>query len=561
MIDIYVQSFDMHCKIEKGTTLYTGLERAGIGIETPCGGKGVCGKCRVRVDNSEAVPHTPHKQISPEEADQGVRLACQLVPETDISVHVGANFFLNSQAEPKESMLQAQKRSAGPVHPGVRIYFQEGTWFMAWNTPDQPPVPIAWNRSFEPLGLAVDIGTTTLAVSLVSLETGELLGSDVSLNPQTRLGHDVLTRIQHAATREGLEELSGLVRGEVNRLARSICTTVHASADAIIDVTIGGNTTMLELAKGIDPSPLGVVPFVVDIKGGTAYPASDFGITVNRAAKAYIPPVLHAYVGSDISAGLVCCPEFFDDTRSVIYIDLGTNGEICLNAKGNRFTTSTATGPAFEGMSISSGMRAESGAVEHVEVNNGNLVFQTIDNAPVRGVCGSGIVDFVAALLETGMMNPTGKFVTGNDGEPANKPEPGRVVVMNDKSWFCYGNNVFLSQKDIRQIQLAKSAIRSGIEQILDRASLEPDQIDTIYLAGGFGKYLNPEKMERIGMIPRGTANRLMFIGNASIDGSIQLLIDVRQRRFLEEQLQRMEHLELGSSRGFMDRFVANLNF
>ncbi|HKK90958.1 MAG TPA: ASKHA domain-containing protein [Desulfobacteraceae bacterium] len=561
MINVYVQPFDKHCKIEKGTTLYTGLERAGIGIETPCGGKGICGKCRVRVDNSEEIPHTPHKQISPEEADQGVRLACLLVPETDISVHVGENFFLGGQGEPGGSMLQAQKRSTGPVDPGVEIYFQDNTWFMAWKTRDQPPVPIAWNQSFEPLGLAVDIGTTTLAVSLVSLKTGEIIGSDVSLNPQTRLGHDVLTRIQHAAAPGGLEELTGLVRGEVNRLAQSICTHVDVSVDAIIDVTIGGNTTMLELAKGIDPSPLGVVPFTVDIKGGTAYPASDFGLGVNRAAQAYIPPVLHAYVGSDISAGLVCCPEFFDDTRSVLYIDLGTNGEICLNAAGERFTTSTATGPAFEGMSISSGMRAERGAVEHVSVNNGNLVFDTIDNAPVRGVCGSGIVDFIAALLEAGMINPTGKFVTGDNGEPTNTPQPGRVVVMNDKSWFCYGKNVFLSQKDIRQIQLAKSAIKSGIEQILDRASLEPDQIDAIYLAGGFGKYLNPENMERIGMIPQGTANRLLFIGNASIDGSIQLLIDVRQRRFLEEQLQQMEHLELGSSRGFMERFVANLNF
>jgi len=561
MITIYLKKFDINIKIKKGMTLYQGLEKAGIKIETPCGGKGICGKCRVWVQNSDKVPFTPHKEITKEEADHGLRLACQLVPEQDISVRLGENFSYQKDTAQKGKILEAQIISRDILDPAIEIISKNNDFKLKYDREPDTSKPFSWAPGYEPKGFAIDIGTTTIAVSLVSLKTGKILASDSSLNPQIALGHDVLTRIQHASTPAGLKEMTNLVQNELNRLLDTTCKTSKSNKNEVIDVTIGGNTTMLQLAAGIDPSPLGVLPFKVDIIGGKSYPAENFGLKVNKSARLYLPPVIHAYVGSDISAGLLSCPDFFNDDKVILYIDLGTNGEICFNARGKRFTTSTATGPAFEGMSISSGMRAEYGAIEHVEVVNSQFKFQTIGNSEIRGVCGSGIVDFIAALLKTGALDSSGKFLLNKDPDLPKQENKARVVQINNKNSFLYGKGIYLTQKDIRQIQLAKGAIRSGIDIILRKGNINPDKIDKIYLAGGFGKYLNPHNMERIGIIPEHTAERLVFIGNASIDGSITLLTDVNQRYFLEKNLKTMEHLELGSSPEFMESFVKNLNF
>ncbi|MFO7886201.1 MAG: ASKHA domain-containing protein [Desulfobacteraceae bacterium] len=558
MITVYVETFDITFKMKKGTSLYNGLEQAGIQIETPCGGKGICGKCTVLVDDPKNTPLTPHKSITDKDAEQGVRLACRLVPEKDISIKTTENFFLKQKAD-KGVILEARKISRKTLKPAAQIVCEDNKNFIYYACEENLKFPVSWKKSSEPKGFAIDIGTTTLAVSLVSLKTGEILASSASLNPQTRLGHDVLTRIQHASTLKGQQELTGMIQDELNRLLDETCQQSDSSSEEIIDITIGANTTMVELAAGIDPSPLGVLPFTVDIKGSTSYPADDFKLKVNPSARVYIPPVPHAYVGTDISAGLVCCPDFFDDSRVILFIDLGTNGEICLNARGKRLNTSTATGPAFEGMSISTGMRAENGAVDHVTLNGSDLVFHTIGNEKIKGICGSGILDFTAALLHRGDLDSTGRFVLKENNDE--QQDKHHVVVIDKKKYFKYSDSLYISQKDIRQIQLAKSALRSGIDMMLNTLAIPCDQIDKIYLAGGFGKYLNPENMERIGIIPENTAEKLFFIGNASIDGSISLLTDVSRRRFLESHINEMEHLELGASPEFMDKFVKNLNF
>ncbi|MDY6793160.1 MAG: ASKHA domain-containing protein [Thermodesulfobacteriota bacterium] len=561
MINVYIKELDINIEIEKGMNLYQAIEKAGIKIETPCGGKGVCGKCRVWVQNSDKVPFTPHKDITKEEAAQGLRLACQLVPEQDISVKLGENFSYQQDTAPKGKILEAQKIFRDILDPAIEIISRNGDFKLKYDREADTSKPFSWESEYEPTGFAIDIGTTTIAVSLVSLKTGKILASDSSLNPQTALGHDVITRIQHASTPAGLKEMTKLVQNELNRLLDTTCRTLKFKKNEVIDVTIGGNTTMLQLAAGIDPSPLGVVPFKFDIIGGKSYPAKDFGLKVNNSARVYLPPVIHAYVGSDISAGLLSCSDFFNDDKVIIYIDLGTNGEICLNARGRRYTTATATGPAFEGMSISSGMRAEYGAIEHVEIVNSHFKFQTIGNSEIRGVCGSGIVDFIAALLKTGALDSSGKLLLNKDTDSPKQENKARVVQVNNKKSFLYGKGIYLTQKDIRQIQMAKGAIRSGIDIILKKGNISPDKIDKLYLAGGFGKYLNPYNMERIGIIPEHTAEKLVFIGNASIDGSITLLTDVNQRYFLEKNLKTMEHLELANSPEFMDSFIKNLSF
>ncbi|SMC85457.1 Uncharacterized 2Fe-2 and 4Fe-4S clusters-containing protein, contains DUF4445 domain [Desulfocicer vacuolatum DSM 3385] len=556
MINIMVDPIGITVEMNEGETLHDGLERAGISIETPCGGQGVCGACKVWVAPPTHVPSTPHEDISQSDDQKGLRLACQAIPEKDITIRLEDNFVYD-KATRNQGRILLQNSSIGKngSASAVRlIQSQNQTVLVHDRAEDEIPLP-TWQPHYTPKGLAIDIGTTTMVLSLVSLETGEILASGSSLNPQIVHGHDVLTRIQYAETPEGLEEMASLVQNKLNALLAEACETTHTHPDEIVDVTIGANTTMLQLAAKIDPTPLGRVPFTFDIKGGTTYPAEVFGLNVNKAARVYLPPVMHAFVGTDITAGLILCPEFFDDNKSILYIDMGTNGEMCLNVKGRRFTTSTAAGPAFEGMGLSTGMRATDGAVEKVSVNKDGIIeFQTIGGGKVKGVCGSGIVDFIATLLTTGILDPSGKLAN-NDEKNAS------VMTLDDQPAFEYGEGVHLTQKDIRQIQLAKGAVRTGVDLILQSGGITCDELDSIYVAGGFGNYLKPANMERIGLLPENTADKVIFCGNASIDGSTILLTQGSQRLFLEKAMDNMEHLQLADSPEFMNCFVTSLGF
>lgn len=555
MINITIQSLDLSITLSPGETLHEGLDRAGVHIETPCGGQGICGDCRIWVSPPDRVPSTPHDNISDDDDADGLRLACQAIPTGDVTVRLEDNFVDDRQERHQgRILLQNSNRSDTEVIPAVAV-IQEGEAFRLRHDRSEETVPLpTWKPTFSPKGLAIDIGTTTMVISLIDLTTGEMLSSGASLNPQVVHGHDVLTRIQYAETPEGLAEMAGLVQDKLNQLLAKACEATGTHPHEIVDVSIGANTTMLQLAAAIDPTPLGRVPFNYDIKGGTTYPVSQFNLQVNPAARVYLPPVMHAFVGTDITAGLILCPDFFHDRQSILYIDMGTNGEMCLNVRGNRLTTSTAAGPAFEGMGLSSGMRATDGAVEKVTVEGGKLRFQTIGDVPAKGICGSGIVDFIAALLEVGFLDPTGKL---QDGGVENSP----VVKVKNQPAYAYGEGVYLTQKDVRQIQLAKGAVRTGIDLILQSGGIDCRDLDKIYVAGGFGNCLKPENMEKIGLLPPHAAEKVVFCGNASIDGSTRLLTQGRRRVFLENALDAMTHLQLADSPDFMTVFVTSMGF
>ncbi|MBF0243388.1 MAG: DUF4445 domain-containing protein [Desulfamplus sp.] len=537
MTNIFVEPINIKVELHPKETIKDGLKRVGVDIETPCGGNGICGKCRFWAKEPNKILETPHENITPKDAFNGLRLACMATPISDTTIRLEPNYKYtidSTHQNHTQNYDNGQILSVGDFSSKFEAIGEK--WF------DQFGVK-------NPKGIAVDIGTTTVVVALVCLKEGKLLESALSLNPQVVHGHDVLSRIGYASTSKGLDEIATLIRDRINELIDEVCKKSGSKIEEIVDITIGANTTMLEIAAKIDPSPLGHLPFKVDILGGTNFLAKEwFGFNVNSQVKVYIPPVMHAFVGSDISAGLLCAPDFFDNSKSILYLDMGTNGEICLNVKGRRFTTSTAAGPAFEGMGISIGMRATDGAVERVEVGQaGNLIFHAIGGQQVKGICGSGIVDFIAALLETKELDSLGKFKNKVLGEL-------KVLVGE-------AGEVYLTQKDIRQIQLAKSAVRTGIDLILKKGQISCSDLDKIYIAGGFGNFLNPISMERIEIVPKGSSDKVMFCGNASIDGSIMLLIDHTKRSFLEEALYDMEHLQLADDPEFMESFVKNLNF
>ncbi|MBF0378525.1 MAG: DUF4445 domain-containing protein [Desulfamplus sp.] len=580
MVNIFVEPIQLTIDIKSGETIHDGLERAGINIETPCGGNGICGCCRVLAIEPSKIPPTPHETITAQEASKGVRLACIAYPESDTTIKLETAYLYDRGNNDKQDNGQ-KILSVGLLEKSNGNSNLDNKFNWSCNLDDKfnpnlnspTKVNLHGIDNQKALGLAVDIGTTTLVIAIVSLINMKILASASSLNPQVVHGHDVLSRINYSSTPTGLAKMSKLIRDKLNELIGEVCESIESKRDQIVDVVIGANTTMLQIAASIDPTPLGHLPFKADIAGATTFPIDQFGLNVNKYASVYLPPVLHAFVGSDISAGLLRCPEFFDDHKSVLYIDMGTNGELCLNVKGRRFATSTAAGPAFEGMGISSGMRATNGAVERVEVIDNKIIFHVIGSNPtdikkIKGICGSGVIDLIAALLTTQYLDKSGKLellTLSESEEPQSSlslenkiPE---IVKIESQTAFCYGENIYLTQKDIRQIQLAKGAVRTGIDLILQKGGITCEMVDKVYIAGGFGNFLNPKNMEKIGLLPENCAKKVIFCGNACIDGSIMLLTNINVRVFLESALNDIEHLQLADSPEFMNCFVKNLNF
>jgi len=566
------ESIDMR----RGETVRDALYRAGVEVDTPCNGQGICGKCLLRVENPEAVPETPHPEITPEQAADGIRLACQLKPRKDMTIHVlseyvraeyrilEGNRYPNDRSDdeaPAEETGTAEKTAqARQWTPAAQVTEKEGCFWLCYDREPQQPLS-RWTPGKAPKGLAIDIGTTTLVVTLMSLNTCRELSTASSLNPQIRFGHDVVRRIQAGSTPEGLTELAQCVRDGLNELIEAVCEDSKTDVNEIVDLVIGGNTTMLQLAAGIDPEPLGRVPFIVGIQSGQTYPAAQFGLAVHPEARVYVPPVVHAYIGGDISAGLLVCHGFFEQSAAVLFVDIGTNGEMGLNAGGKCLMTSTAAGPAFEGMGISSGTRAQIGALERVKTDGQTLTFKTIGNAPVKGICGSGIIDLTAALVRIGVIEGSGRMRRPGETEGLAPEVASRLVELNEKAAFHIEGDVYFTQDDVRQVQLAKSAIRAAMDILMAEAGIEPRALHRVVIAGGFGYSLRPENLEGIGLLPPGMGSKVFFAGNTCRIGCVRLLRNVSNRRFLESRMQRVEHVSIETRPDFMDLYVESMEF
>ena len=547
--------------VENGETLLQALTREAIHIEGPCNGQGICGKCAVWIKEADKVPETPHESISSEQAAEGLRLACKLKPETDLTVELPRAYARTAAGVSDLSwILVGEEIEERRLEPAVSVFREEQGYTLSYDGAPREPLQ-DWQPRMSPQGLALDIGTTTLVLSLLSLETGRERASAAALNPQTVHGHDVLSRVQEGSSPEGLRELSDLVQNAVNELIDTVCGEAGTMPSEILDVAVGGNTTMLQLFARLDPSPLGQLPFTVSLESGRAYSAREFGLRVHAQARIYIPPVLHAFVGSDVSAGLAASRGFFEPEHRFLFLDIGTNGEMALNWEGTFLASSTAAGPAFEGAGIYSGMRAESGAVQGVFFNGEDLEVRSIGDATAQGICGSGLIDLLAALLDSGLLEPSGRLL--HPGEEASL-SPGlrkRLTLVDDKPAVELAPEVFLTQGDIRTLQLAKAAVRTGIDLLLREAEADVRRLESIIIGGGFGYYLRPRSLEAIGMIPHGTGSQVVFGGNTSRLGCAVLLQDRAVRRDLERQMRGVSHVSIAESKEFMDLYVENMTF
>ncbi len=561
MPQITIQPINLRIDAREGETLRDLLLRRGIYVESPCNGNGTCGSCGVWIKEHELVPYTPNENVLDSDLEKGYRLSCQVIPEEDLTINLPMNFLRDAKRfRESQTILEGEIAPVSRLVSAVKVLDDQDYPEMLYDNFPEPQVLKVWEDEYEPKGLSIDLGTTTIVATLVSLESGVVLSTASKLNPQISFGHDIMTRIQHGSTQEGLQELARAVRKGINELVYEVCVDSDSKRKEILDVVLGGNTTMLQIMAEIDPAPLGQIPFTVDIKSGISYPVQQFGIKVNPDARVYVPPVMHAFIGSDITAGLLIHSDFFDDTKSVLFVDVGTNGEIALNYLGRRLACSAAAGPAFEGMGLSCGMRASFGAVESVKSNAESITFSTVADSEPRGICGSGIVDLTAALLRLQVIDPTGRFCS----LPCNSlPESvgSRLKEVDGQTVFAIGPQVSFSQRDVRQIQLAKGAIRAAIDVLMDEAGCTVDELDNIVIAGGFGFYLNPENLETIGIIPRGTKDKVEFAGNACRSGCVWMLTDISYRRFLEINLQDIEHISIAQSPKFMELYAESMEF
>jgi uncharacterized 2Fe-2S/4Fe-4S cluster protein (DUF4445 family) len=506
----------------KGQTLLEAAQAAGIGLASVCGGNGTCEECRVRLASGKLTPPTLVEEaaLSQTELSAGIRLACQAEPLSNIKLDI-----------PPESLTAVQRLQLDGEETTLEI---------------KPAIP---NK--KAYGLAVDIGTTKLAAYLVKLNTGETIARAGAMNPQIAYGEDVISRIAFAGREaDGARKLQSVLVETLNQLIHTMCAETQSSPEAVLDAVLVGNTAMHHLFAGLPVEQLGHAPFAPAFLGPLSISADKLGLDLGPGSKAYLPPVIAGYVGADHLAMLLAT-QAWKSPHNIIALDIGTNTEIALVANGKITCCSCASGPAFEGAHIQEGMRAAPGAIERACWSEGKILWQTIDDHHPVGICGSGILDIVASMLDGGMLKPTGVL----------KPELGTEYVLVPSDQTALGRDLVVTRKDIHEIQLAKSAIRSGMEILLEDAKLTYSDLDQFIVAGAFGTYLDLRSAIRIGMFPPLLLNKFHQVGNAAGVGAKQMLLSVDQRDLAKHLAGQIGYIELTTCPTFTELFMKHLYF
>lgn len=594
----------------RGTKILEAAGRGGLTLETPCGGQGTCGKCRVRVQGGMCAPTAAERGVLAEaELADGWRLACQscICDACVIEVPRGSLF-----ADQHQILEEAATAQAAEVMPAVRkVYLELPQPSLEDDAPDVVrlqrelgPVEVELDLlrqlgqrlregdfkgtavltdghliDFEPgrtmdecYGAAFDVGTTTIVGSLVDLCTGDEVAVESGINAQVRFGDDVLSRVQHAAGAEGLEELRQAACQTVDEILSRLCEVSGAARERIYEITFSGNTTMQHLLCGIDPSQLGQVPFVPAYGRGLVVSAAEMGIAVHPRAAAAIFPVIGGFVGGDTVAGMLAT-RLAEQESPTLMVDIGTNGEIVLASEGQLWAASTAAGPAFEGARISCGMRATAGAVEKV-VFDGDVLLGVIGGAEPVGLCGSALVDLTAELLRSGIVTPLGRMLPPKELAGDLPDALRRRVVCDDGGQVGFvvagagasqpagTAGVAVTQRDLREVQLATGAIRAGIGILLKRAGLGVEDLGLVLIAGGFGSFIRRSNAQRIGLLPPGIGHRrIRYVGNTSLAGARWSLVSTRARQRAEQLARLAQHVELSQDADFQNQFAEAMIF
>ena len=494
-----------HC--EKKQSVLEFLRESGYMVSAVCSGNQTCGKCKVQILEESPMPNDrEHQFFSSREIEEGHRLSC-----------------------------------AHQIRSGMRIKLEENQTYQSLTNFELPNSFELDKKNSKGYGVAIDLGTTTVVIGLVSRRTKEIAQVISFLNPQSSFGSDVISRIE-ASKQYGVEVLRELILDEIRKGIEALCELEKIRVFEITDFVISGNTTMLYLLQGYDPRELAVAPFRVSHSEYAEYDASTF-FSKKWRGTVRIFPCISAYVGGDIVSGLYAFGEELEESQPACLLDLGTNGEIVLMNQNEMICAATAAGPAFEGAGIQSGIGGISGAIDKVRFDGKEVVYSTIDQADPIGICGSGIIDVVAEGIRIERIDKTGRMAKG---DLCLCEEPKQIV---------------FTQKDIREVQLAKAAIAAGIKVLAAHAEITVDQIESLFIAGGFGQYLNLQHAGTIGLIPKELIGRSRTIGNASFAGAVKALFDLNYEENLEEIREKCAYIELSSEKTFNGICIQEMGF
>ena len=588
-------------EISPGESLLEAAHSAGVELVSICGGKGSCDGCRVRVMSGKLSSPTFEEEsfFTPIELEEGYRLACQAKPLTDVKVDVppaslattqrlqlegqGAMVEVKRIISPFDLVLEpasltdlrsdtARLRDALQImgYPSVSFsqgvlsnlsdFLREQNWRVRAALRGDRVVALLPERA-QILGLAVDVGTTKVAAYLLDLESGDVLAVRGAMNPQISYGEDVISRIDYSnKNKGGRETLQGKVVATLNGMIAEMCGEADVSPEQIVEAVIVGNTAMHHLLAGLPVRQLAMAPYVPAVGEALDLPASAIELDISPGAFIHLPPNIAGFIGAD-HVSMVLSTDVWQAENTVIVVDIGTNTEITLAVGGRMLSCSCASGPAVEGAHIRDGMRAAPGAIERVQIKDGQPNIFTIGEKPPVGICGSGILDAVAELLKDGIIDHRGSFLEGALNIREGRSTQQKEFLLVPSKDTGHGKDIVVTRSDINEIQLAKGAIRAGLEILLEEGGIVPGDIDEFIIAGAFGTYLDVGSAMTVGMFPELPRNRFRQVGNAAGTGAQQILISAERRRTADEIPGCVEYVELTTYAGFEKAFMKALFF
>lgn len=591
---------DNSYKFEVGRNLLDIIQSNNLGMESPCGGKGLCGKCKMKILSGDINPLTDEelKFLSKEEIDNNIRLGCLVYPKGDVHVEFLDKKDVNHKIlvdgympnfEKKPILTKVVHKIEKPTlennlsyediferHfkydfkedyellkeiPNVLEYEKCTGVYLGENL-----IGLEANDTSDELySVAIDIGTTTVVCSLIDIKNQCELSSESEINPQKEYGLDVLSRINFIKNKEnGLEILNKLIIDCINDLIEKLCENNSINRANIYEVSIAANTTMMHILLNINPISIGKSPYSPIFVKSKNISSKDLGIKISNFGRVYLLPGVSSYIGADIVAG-VCVCDLKKGDKNVLFIDIGTNGEMVLSKKGELVSCSCAAGPALEGMNISCGMRAGDGAIENIKIDD-KININIIGNKDPIGICGSGIVDAISELARLRLIGKTGRIAkkeTIKDDENLSHLSE-CIVDENKKRRFVISKldkEISITQEDIRQVQLAKGAILSGIYALADKVNMDINELDEVVIAGQFGKHLSIESLVGVGIIPKELKEKVTYIGNSSKTGAIMSLLSKDIRKNMDFIASDINYFELSTKDGYERLFTDCLKF
>jgi uncharacterized 2Fe-2S/4Fe-4S cluster protein (DUF4445 family) len=601
-------------EVLEGTTILDASRELGVGIESLCGGIKACGKCKVKLVEGRLFPFMEEesKFITEAEKTDGYRLGCAAQIKGDVLVFVPEESLAGKQV-----VRKAATERAIELNPAIHLYYVELSppsfqdlrgdldrlkkelsekYHLSpldidyhvllklprvlrqanWNVTaviwmEKEILDVKPGRVEDAYGVAIDVGTTTVAAYLCNLRSGEVMATGSMMNPQISYGEDVMSRISYvvANPEDGLEKMNQLIVDGLNRLTRDVTEKCHLSPEDILELTFVGNTVMHHLLLKIDPQYLGVSPFPPVVRQSVNLKARDLGLKVHPSANVYVLPVEAGFVGAD-NVGVLIAEEPYHQDERVLIIDIGTNGELVMGGRTLLTSSSCATGPALEGATIKFGMRAALGAIERVRIDPQTLEadFKVVDeeywrsesrSVKAKGICGSGIIDTIAELYRNGIIEKSGRFNPKIQSSRIKISEGRPEFIIAWKEETSIGKKITITQSDVRNVQLAKGALYAGAKLMMKRLGIE--RVDKIILAGAFGSYIDKEKAMILGMFPDCDLANVYAVGNAAGDGARIALLNRYKREEAEEVAGKIEYVELTIEEDFQREFIEALEF